>query len=133
MKDLIKQVLRESTMAIIHDVDKDYAKDIDDLNDIFFRKKENQGLGVYAITKDNRFITTIKKITKKSDLNSYKNYNKRIDIFYLTEEQANTAQKIIDNTNEIIELKYKSIELINKHAIAAIIAKVNKDNERNSN
>ena len=133
MKDLIRQILREGSTAIIHDGDKDYAKNIDSINNLQFQRLESQGLSAYAITKDNRFITTIKKLTNKSDLKGYGEFNKRIDIYYLTEEQANTAKKIIDKTNEIIELKYNSIDLMSKHAIAAINEIYRKTNERNSN
>lgn len=117
-------------MIIFHDGEKDYAKNIDSINKIEFQRLESRGLSAYVIYKDKRFISFFEEVKTPSQLKKYKDINGRIDVFYLTEEQANKAKKIIDKTNEIIELKYHSIELINKHAIASITEYSKKTNER---
>lgn len=133
MKDVIKQVLRENTkMVIIHDGDKDYARNVEVINKLEFQRLESRGLNAYVISKDNRFITTFEKVNTPSELIKITNKKGRIDVFYLTDEQAEKCKKIIDNTNNIIELKYESIDLMNKHAISSIIEYSKKTNERNS-
>jgi hypothetical protein len=133
MKDLIKQILREvNGMAIFHDGDREYAKDVDVINNLEFQRLESRGLNAYVIFKDKRFITTFEKVNNKSQLKKHKDNEGRIDIFYLTDEQAGKCKKIIDKTNEIIELKYNSIDLMSKHAIAAINEYYKKTNERNT-
>lgn len=131
MDVLIKKLLRENNgMVIFHDGDKEYAKNIDSINKIEFQRLESRGLSAYVIFKNKRLISSFEKVNTPSELKKYKDINGRIDVFYLTEEQANKSKKIIDKTNEIIELKYHSIELISKHAIAAINEYYKKTNER---
>jgi hypothetical protein len=133
MKELIRKILKEGNgMAIFHDGDKEYAKNVNIINNLEFQRLESRGLNAYVIFKDKRFITSFEKVTTPSELKKHKDNKGRIDIFYLTDKQAEKCKKIIDSTNEIIELKYSSINLMSKHAIAAINEYYKKTNERNS-
>lgn len=121
MKDLIKQVLRESNgMLNIHDKDNTEYKVIDSVNGLYFQKLDSQGLGLYILSRDSRYIMSFNKVNNKTQLEKYKNNNYRIDGFVLNENTAEKIKKAVDNMNEIVELKYNSIKLLNQHLIASI-------------
>lgn len=121
MKDLIKQVLRESNgMLNIHDKDNTEYKVIDSVNGFYFQKLDSQGLGLYILSRDSRYIMSFNKVNNKTQLEKYKNNNYRIDGFVLNENTAEKIKKAVDNMNEIVELKYNSIKLLNQHLIASI-------------
>lgn len=134
MKNLIKQILKESMgdMIIVHENGRDYAKDINSFNELFFQKIDSQGLGAYVITKDIKHFSTIEKVTSKGGLNKFKTFN-RVDMYIIPENVASKIEKIISKTNEIITLKYDSIKLMSQHAHAAINEYYKKKNERNDN
>jgi hypothetical protein len=121
MKELIKQVLRESReMIIIHDEERDYGKDINSINNIYFQKLESQGLGLWILSRDSKYISKFEKVVNTTELKKYKTNTYRVDAFIITDDKAEKLKKAVDNTNEIIELKYKSIDLMQKYLIASI-------------
>lgn len=127
MKDLIKQVLRESNnMFNIHDKDSSDYKLIDSVNDLYFQKLEYQGLGLYILTRDGRYIMSFNKVNSRSELKKYENKAFRIDGFVMNENTAEKIKKAVDNMNEIVELKYNSIKLLNQHLIASISEAIKK-------
>jgi hypothetical protein len=127
MKDLIKQVLRESSgMLNIHDKDSSDYKLIDSVNDLYFQKLDYQGMGLYVLSRDDRYIMSFNKVNDKSQLKKYKDNNYRIDGFVLNENTAEKIKKAVDNMNEIVELKYNSIKLLNQHLIASISEAIKK-------
>ena len=121
MKDLIKQILRESNnMFNIHDKDSSDYKLIDSVNNLYFQKLESQGMGLYVLTRDGRYIMSFNKVNSRTELKKYENKNYRIDGFVINENTAEKIKKAVDNMNEIVELKYNSIKLLNQHLIASI-------------
>jgi hypothetical protein len=127
MKDLIKQILRESNnMFNIHDKDSSDYKLIDSVNNLYFQKLESQGLGLYILTRDDRYIMYFNKVNSRSELKKYENKAFRIDGFVMNENTAEKIKKAVDNMNEIVELKYNSIKLLNQHLIASISEAIKK-------
>ena len=127
MKDLIKQILRESNnMFNIHDKDSSDYKLIDSVNDLYFQKLESQGMGLYILTRDGRYIMSFNKVNSRTELKKYENKNYRIDGFVINENTAEKIKKAVDNMNEIVELKYNSIKLLNEHLIASISEAIKK-------
>ena len=127
MRDLIKQVLRESRdMMIIHDGDNQSGKLIDSFNNLYFQKLESQGLGLWILSKDSRYISKLEKVINLSQLKEYKRNSYRVDAFVISDDKADKLKKVVDNTNEIIELKYKTIDLLQKHLIGTIAEVVKK-------
>ena len=127
MKELIKQILRESNnMFNIHDKDSSNYKLIDSVNDLYFQKLESQGLGLYILTRDGRYIMSFNKVNSRSELKKYENKAFRIDGFVMNENTAEKIKKAVDNMNEIVELKYNSIKLLNQHLIASISEAIKK-------
>ena len=127
MKDLIKQILRESNnMFNIHDKDSSNYKLIDSVNDLYFQKLESQGLGLYILTRDGRYIMSFNKVNSRTELKKYENKDFRIDGFVMNENTAEKIKKAVDNMNEIVELKYNSIKLLNQHLIASISEAIKK-------
>lgn len=121
MKDLIKQLLRESDgMLNIHDKDNSDFKLIDSVNNLYFQKLDSQGMGLYVLSRDGRYIMSFKKINSITELKEYKKNNYRIDGFVVNENTVEKIKKAVDNMNEIVELKYNSIKLLNQHLIASI-------------
>jgi hypothetical protein len=127
MKELIKQILRESNnMFNIHDKDSSDYKLIDSVNNLYFQKLESQGLGLYILTRDGRYIMSFNKVNSRTELKKYENKNYRIDGFVINENTAEKIKKAVDNMNEIVELKYNSIKLLNQHLIASISEAIKK-------
>jgi hypothetical protein len=127
MKELIKQILRESNnMFNIHDKDSSNYKLIDSVNDLYFQKLESQGLGLYILTRDDRYIMYFNKVNSRSELKKYENKSFRIDGFVMNENTSEKIKKAVDNMNEIVELKYNSIKLLNQHLIASISEAIKK-------
>jgi hypothetical protein len=127
MKDLIKQILRESNnMFNIHDKDSSNYKLIDSVNDLYLQKLESQGLGLYILTRDDRYIMYFNKVNSRSELKKYENKSFRIDGFVMNENTSEKIKKAVDNMNEIVELKYNSIKLLNEHLIASISEAIKK-------
>jgi hypothetical protein len=127
MKDLIKQILRESNnMFNIHDKDSSDYKLIDSVNNLYFQKLESQGMGLYILTRDGRYIMSFNKVNSRTELKKYENKNYRIDGFVINENTAEKIKKAVDNMNEIVELKYNSIKLLNQHLIASISEAIKK-------
>jgi hypothetical protein len=127
MKDLIKQILRESNnMFNIHDKDSSDYKLIDSVNNLYFQKLESQGMGLYVLTRDGRYIMSFNKVNSGTELKKYENKNYRIDGFVINENTAEKIKKAVDNMNEIVELKYNSIKLLNQHLIASISEAIKK-------
>jgi|688.fasta_scaffold465227_3 hypothetical protein len=127
MKDLIKQILRESNnMFNIHDKDSSDYKLIDSVNNLYFQKLESQGLGLYILTRDDRYIMYFNKVNSRSELKKYENKSFRIDGFVMNENTSEKIKKAVDNMNEIVELKYNSIKLLNQHLIASISEAIKK-------
>jgi hypothetical protein len=127
MKELIKQILRESNnMFNIHDKDSSDYKLIDSVNNLYFQKLESQGLGLYILTRDGRYIMSFNKVNSRTELKKYGNKNYRIDGFVINENTAEKIKKAVDNMNEIVELKYNSIKLLNQHLIASISEAIKK-------
>jgi hypothetical protein len=127
MKELIKQILRESNnMFNIHDKDSSNYKLIDSVNDLYFQKLESQGLGLYILTRDDRYIMYFNKVNSRSELKKYENKSFRIDGFVMNENTSEKIKKAVDNMNEIVELKYNSIKLLNEHLIASISEAIKK-------
>lgn len=127
MKELIKQILRESNnMFNIHDKDSSNYKLIDSVNNLYFQKLESQGLGLYILTRDGRYIMSFNKVNSRTELKKYENKDFRIDGFVMNENTAEKIKKAVDNTNEIVELKYNSIKLLNQHLIASISEAIKK-------
>lgn len=127
MKDLIKQILRESNnMFNIHDKDSSDYKLIDSVNNLYFQKLESQGMGLYVLTRDGRYIMSFNKVNSRTELKKYENKNYRIDGFVINENTAEKIKKAVDNMNEIVELKYNSIKLLNQHLIASISEAIKK-------
>jgi hypothetical protein len=127
MKELIKQILRESNnMFNIHDKDSSDYKLIDSVNNLYFQKLESQGLGLYILTRDGRYIMSFNKVNSRSELKKYENKAFRIDGFVMNENTAEKIKKAVDNMNEIVELKYNSIKLLNQHLIASISEAIKK-------
>jgi hypothetical protein len=121
MKELIKQILREDSMVIIHDRKDEYVKNISSIGNLGIQKLKSQGLTPYVISVDKRNITTFEVYKNDSEVkNKIKSSDKRIDVYYLTEKQAEIFEKVISKTNEIIELKYESIKLMSQHTMATI-------------
>jgi hypothetical protein len=127
MKELIKQILRESNnMFNIHDKDSSDYKLIDSVNNLYFQKLESQGLGLYILTRDGRYIMSFNKVNSRTELKKYENKSFRIDGFVMNENTAEKIKKAVDNMNEIVELKYNSIKLLNQHLIASISEAIKK-------
>lgn len=127
MKELIKQILRESNnMFNIHDKDSSDYKLIDSVNNLYFQKLESQGLGLYILTRDGRYIMSFNKVNSRTELKKYENKAFRIDGFVMNENTAEKIKKAVDNMNEIVELKYNSIKLLNQHLIASISEAIKK-------
>jgi hypothetical protein len=127
MKDLIKQILRESNnMFNIHDKDSSDYKLIDSVNNLYFQKLESQGMGLYILTRDGRYIMSFNKVNSRTELKKYENKNYRIDGFVINENTAEKIKKAVDYLNEIVELKYNSIKLLNQHLIASISEAIKK-------
>jgi hypothetical protein len=127
MKELIKQILRESNnMFNIHDKDSSNYKLIDSVNDLYFQKLESQGLGLYILTRDDRYIMYFNKVNSRSELKKYENKSFRIDGFVMNENTSEKIKKAVDNMNEIVELKYESIKLLNEHLIGSISEAIKK-------
>jgi hypothetical protein len=127
MKELIKQILRESNnMFNIHDKDSSNYKLIDSVNDLYFQKLESQRLGLYILTRDDRYIMYFNKVNSRSELKKYENKSFRIDGFVMNENTFEKIKKAVDNMNEIVELKYNSIKLLNEHLIASISEAIKK-------
>ena len=115
MKDLIKQILRESNnMFNIHDKDSSDYKLIDSVNKLYFQKLESQGLGLYILTRDGRYIMSFNKVNSRTELKKYGNKNYRIDGFVINENTAEKIKKAVDNMNEIVEL-IKRILILTKN------------------
>ena len=121
MKDIIKQILRESNdMFNIHDKETSNFKMIDSVNNLYFEKLESQGLGLYILTTNSGNIMSFVKVNNKTQLGKFKNTGKRVDGFVINENTAEKFKRAVDNMNEIVELKYKSIKLLNQHLIASL-------------
>lgn len=127
MKDLIKQLLRESIeMVIIHDGDDESAKPIDRFNNLYFQKLDSQGLGLFLLSRDSKYFSKLEKITNVSQLQGYKKNPYRIDGYVMSNEKGEKLKTTVNNLNEIIKLKYESIDLLQRHLIASIAEAVKK-------
>ena len=127
MKDFIKQVLRESNdMLNIHDKEKTEYKPFKSVNKLYFDKLKSQGMGLYILTRDGRHILFFNKVDNDSQLKKYENNKYRVDAFVVNENTAEKIKKAVGNMNEIVELKYKSIKLLNEHLIASISEAIKK-------
>jgi hypothetical protein len=96
------------------------------VNDLYFQKLESQGLGLYILTRDDRYIMYFNKVNSRSELKKYENKSFRIDGFVMNENTSEKIKKAVDNMNEIVELKYNSIKLLNEHLIASISEAIKK-------
>jgi hypothetical protein len=121
MKELIKQVLRESKdMFNIHDKETSDFKMIDSVNMLYFQKLKSQGLGLYILTTNAGNIMSFVKVNNPTELKKFKNTGKRVDGFVINENTAEKFKKAVDKMNEIVKLKYESIRLLNLHLIGSL-------------
>jgi hypothetical protein len=127
MKDLIKQILRESNnMLNTHDKEKSDYMPIDSVNNLYFQKIESQGLGLYILSRDGRYKMTFKKVNTRTELKAFEKDNYRLDGFIINENTAEKFKRAVDNMNEIVELKYESIKLLNQHLIGSLSEAIKK-------
>ena len=127
MKDIIKQILRESNnMFNIHDKEKSDYRLIDSINNLYFQKLESQGLGLYILNTNARSIMTFNKVNTRAELKAFEKNNYRLDGFVINENTAEKFKRAVDNMNEIVELKYKSIKLLNQHLIGSLSEAIKK-------
>jgi hypothetical protein len=123
MKELIKQVLRESTLVTInHDIGEYETDDIDKINMLNFQRWRSMGLLAYVLLTDKDYISSFNLVTSPSELKTYKNRakNDRLLLYVIDEPLSVKITKVIDNTNEIIRLKKESIKLFNQHMKSVI-------------
>lgn len=117
-------------MIVLHYNGEVKAKNESSFNSIFFKRISDNGLGAYLITDNADSIT---KIESPSFFNRKKpefmSDSQHIHIFILNGEQFERAEKIINNTNEIVKLKYESIKYLRKYALSGINELYNKNNE----
>jgi hypothetical protein len=133
MRDIIKKILAENIgMINIIGPETKYGKYIDDVNSIFFQKLDSQSLGLYVLSRDRNFFSELKKVNTPANLKEYKKNPYRVDAFVMNGATAEKIKLVVDNTNEIIKLKYNSIDLMNEHLIGSVTEIVKKQNERNN-